>query len=433
MFGKLGHKLFSTISILSLVGLPFADAGLKQLEIKGKISTTGHAVDLGNTNDSEIILDTDLDFKMKFSQDVSARLDLELDNANAGDTTNGVKNRFNWGVDQAYVKLNDFLFRNLSVQLGKQNFNISLRDNNSNSWAWGDPLGMVATYSTRDMDLKFYYLKFDDSDLSSTGSNDEDENLIGVYGEYWLNDDSLLTAYFNRKDFRTGVQVSGASDILFNTNNYRDIDSLFHYGLGIDYFIGESLEIFAEIASQNIDGNDTLNAANDGTAYQFNLGGEYTFSDYETKPQLSLEYYMQSGEDGGDTAWQDVAGGWAAADTDSIYMERNGHTGKDLNPNIGAVSKGASTEAAGGYSVIRINGSLSPSKSTKIGLGIHLFTDEDAQVAGASDDLGTEFDLYGSWKYSQDVTFKAGAYLVSDPNFQAEDITGVALGSSLVF
>ena len=233
---------------------------------------------------------------MKFSQDVSARIDLELNNANAGDSTSGDggPNRFGWGIDQAYVQMNDFLFRNLSLKLGKQNFNISLRDNKSNNWAWGDPLGMVATYSTRDMDLKFYYLKYDDATLSSTTSNDEDENLIGIYTEYWLNDDSLLTGYLNRKDFRGGVTDSNGAT--------RQIDNLFHYGVGIDYFIGESLEIFGEVAAQTISGDDALNAANDGSAYQFNLGGEYTFSDYETKPQLSLEYYVQSGEDAGDPA-----------------------------------------------------------------------------------------------------------------------------------
>jgi hypothetical protein len=436
MFGKVGRKLFTSVSIVSLLGLPLANAGLKQLEIKGKISTTGHSVDFGDTTDSTIVLDADLDFKMKFSQDVSARIDLELDNANAGDTTGGtgvnVPNRFGWGIEQAYVKMNDFLFRNFSLQVGKQNFNISLRDNNSNSWAWGDPLGVVGTYSTRDMDLKMYYLKYNDGDLSSTGatSNDTDENLFGVYGEYWLNDDSLMTGYLNYKNFRNGVASSAADADL--AGNRRDIDNLVHYGLGIDYFIGESLEIFAEVAGQSISGEDTANPANDGSAYQFDIGGEYTFSDYESKPQLSLEYYIQSGQEGGDPAWQDVAGGWSAADTDSIYMERNGSTGKDLNPNIGAVSKGKSTLAAGGYSVIRINGSMSPSKSTKIGLGVHIFKDEDPLVGG-SDDLGTEYDLYGMWKYSQDVTFKAGLYVVSDPNFNADDITGLALGSSLTF
>jgi len=428
MFGKVGIKLFSTLSLLSLMGLPYANAGLKQLEIKGKISTTGHTVDFGDNTDSEVILDADLDFKMKFSQDVSARLDLELDNANAGDATGTQSNRFNWGVDQAYVKMNDFLFRNLSLQIGKQDFNISLRDNNSNNWAWGDPLGVVASYSTRDLDLRFYYLKYDDDDLgynyttsTSANTNDSDKNLLGLYGEYWLNDDSLMTAYLNYKSNHQRIS---------STN---DIDNVIHYGLGIDYFIGESIEIFAEVAGQTISGDDSVatgDPRNDGSAYQFNLGGEYTFSDYESKPQLSLEYYIQSGSDTEDPSWQDVAGGWSAADTDSIFMEANGSTGKDINPNAGPVNKGKPGAYAGGYSVIRLNGSMSPSKSTKIGLGVHFFTNEDNV---ANDDLGTEYDLYGNWKYSQDVTFKAGLFLVTDPGFQTEDVTGVSLGSSLVF
>ena len=444
MFGKVGNKLFMSASLVSVLGLPLANAGLKQLEIKGRVSTVGHTIDFGDHTESTTQLDTDLDFKMKFSQDVSARIDLELDNANAGDAVEGIPNRYAWGVDQAYVKMNDFLFRNFSLQVGKQDLNISLRDNNSNNWAWGDPIGVVGTYSTRDMDLKVYYLKYNDGDLNSdsingTNSNDEDENLFGTYGEYWLNDDSLITGYLNYKNFRNGVETNaGEGDFPAGTLNRRDIDNLIHYGLGIDYFIGESLEIYAEVAAQKIDGGDNngepFENVSEGSAYQLNLGGEYTFSDHESKPQLSLEYYVQSGQDSGDPAWQNIGGGFAAADTDSIFMERNGHEGRDLNPNVGPVAKGRSSNAAGGYSVLRINGSMSLSKSTKIGIGIHLFSSED-DITGGDDDLGTEHNLYGMWKYSQDIIFNAGLYLVSDPTFTVneEDITGAVLGTALVF
>ena len=426
MFGKSGIQYTSALALVATLGLSSAEAGLKQLEIKGNISAAGHAIDFGSQTDSGVYMDGDLDFKMKFSQDVSARLDLEFDNAVAGDDlltgSNGTAgwninqnaNRFNIGVDQAYFKLNDFLFRNFSLSVGKQNMNVSLRANKSHSWAFGDPVAVIGAYSTRDMDIKGYYLKLAEDSLSASKSNDNDESVMGVYGEYWLNDDSLVAGYLNYKSNRSVTAT---------------YDNLVHYGIGLDYFIGESLEVYGEIAGQSISSSVP---AGDGSAFQLTLGGEYAFSDYDMKPTIGLEYYLQSGSDASDPAWQSVAGGESAADTDSLYTEASGARASDLRHGLGPVKKG---QGPTGYSVIRLNGALSPSKSTKVGLGVHFFTNENNVT---NDDLGTEIDLYGSWKYSQDVTFKAGLYLVSDASNAAgaaatNDITGVVVSSALTF
>jgi hypothetical protein len=439
MLGKSGIQFAGALALVALLGLPSAEAGLKQLEIKGNIAFSGHAVDFGTTTDSGVLLDADLDFKMKFSQDVSARIDLEMDDAVAGDdlwtgkapaSAMSVGNRFNIGVDQAFFKLNDFLFRNFNLTIGKQNMNVSLRDNKSMSWAFGDPIAVVGSYATRDMDIKGYMLKLTEEKLGTTTSvgtgpsNNGDETVIGSYVEYWLNDDSLVAGYVNYKSEKDAAQGG-------------IYDNLVHYGIGLDYFIGESLEVYGEVAGQSI--SDST-GANDGSAFQLTLGGEYAFTDYDMKPVLGLEYYLQSGADASSPAWQTVAGGLASADTDSIYTEANGIVGRDINPGLGVVSKGMSTGVGGGYSVIRLNGAISPTKATKVGLGLHFFTDEDSTAATLNnndDDLGTELDLYSSWKYSQDVTFRAGLYLVSNPNHAAAvnegDITGVAISSALTF
>lgn len=430
MLGKSGIKFAGALALVALLGLPSAEAGLRQLEIKGNISMAGHAVDFGTRTDSGVFLDADLDFKMKFSQDVSARIDLEMDDAVAGDSIpNGpvagvagqtVGNRFNIGVDQAFFKLNDFLFRNFNLTVGKQNMNVSLRDNKTMSWAFGDPVGVVGTYATRDMDIKGYFLKLAEEDFGTAGaSNDGDETVIGTYVEYWLNDDSLVAGYVNYKSEK-------------DTAAY---DNLVHYGIGLDYFIGESLEVYGEVAGQSISDGAGVN---DGSAFQLTLGGEYAFTDYDMKPVLGLEYYLQSGADASDPAWQKVIGGLAAADTNAIYMEANGKVGRDLNAGIGPVSIGQPGTTFGGYSVIRLNGAVSPTKATKVGLGLHFFTDEASALNDGDDEIGTELDLYASWKYSQDVTFKAGLYVVSDPNFvngntNEDDITGVVVSSALTF
>jgi hypothetical protein len=444
LLGKSGIKYAGALALVALLGLPSAEAGLKQLEIKGNVSFAGHAIDFGKTTDSGVMLDADLDFKMKFSQDVSARIDLEMDDAVAGDDLWGGKgpataaaatitpNRYSIGVDQAYFKLNDFLFRNFNLTVGKQNMNVSLRDNKNMSWAFGDSIAVVGTYATRDMDIKGYYLKLTEDSLSSTGSNDGDETVIGAYVEYWLNDDSLVAGYVNYK--------SAQDDDLTTPTNY--FDNLVHYGIGLDYFIGESLEVYGEVAGQSISDDSSPTATTlDGSAFQLTLGGEYAFTDYDMKPVVGLEYYLQSGTDaGGDPSWQNVAGGLASSDTNAIFMEANGKVGRDLNAGVGYVTLGGphATSGINGYSVIRLNGAISPTKATKVGLGLHFFTNEDSGGFNNDDSIGTELDLYASWKYSQDVTFKGGFYLVSDPNVDSvavdeDDITGVVISSALTF
>jgi len=429
MFGKSGIKYAGALALVTALALPSAQAGLKQLEIKGKVSVEAHSVDLGQQTDSSVQMDGDLDFKMKFSQDVTARFDLEFDNAVAGNEPVLGGQEFDLRVDQAFIKMNDFLFRNLSLSLGKQNFNVSLRDNKSHSWAFAFPIAMVGTYSTRDMDLKAYYLKLEENDLGAvTGTdyqtNDNDSNVIGLYTEYWLNDDSLVAGYLNRKSVGDSfIPLSGAA---------YDYDSLIHYGIGLDYFVGESLEFYGEVAGQDIKSGV---AANDGNAYQFTIGGEYAFSDYDMKPTLGLEYYIQKGS--GTAKWQSVVGGESAADSDSLYTEGSGWRASDIRHSLGPVKKGQSGDISD-YSVVRLNGAVSPSKSTKAGLGLHFFQNEDD-----GGDMGTEIDLYGSWKYSQDVTFRGGFYFVSDAKHgpagasvlraNGEDITGFVVSSSLQF
>ncbi|MBF0198603.1 MAG: hypothetical protein HQL32_12875 [Planctomycetes bacterium] len=421
MISKTGIKYTAALAAVAILSTS-AQAQLRQLEISGKSSLAGYGIKYDGGSDSAFKMDVDLDFKMQFSQDVSARIDLEVDNAQAGDSLNGLAggspNRFSIGVDQAYFKMNDFLFRNFALSLGKQDLNISLRDNGTYN-VFGDPVGVVGTYSTRDLDLKAYFLKYnDDSDLSATSTNDQDEELFGITGEYWLNDDSLVLGYLNY------ASVSDSAAASFNA---------IQYGIGLDYFIGESLEVYGEIAGESLDASATgVGAGPDGSAFQLTLGGEYAFTDFDMKPTLGLEYYLQSGADGADSAWVAVGGAaGAAADTATLYAESNGiaNAANDISFGTGSVvSYGDSAGTSGGYSVIRLNGALSPSKATKVGLGIHFLSGED----DGADDIGTEFDLYGSWKYSQDVSFKAGLFYFDADAADAE-VTGLSVASALKF
>jgi hypothetical protein len=421
MIGKTGIKFSGALALLAMISLSTADAGLKQLEIKGGTSLGGYVLDQGKTGgtDSQFRLDVDLDFKMKFSQDVSARLDLELDNAVAGTNFSaafGAADRYGLGVDQAYFKMNDFLFRNFSLTLGKQNLNFSLRDNKGFSWGWSDPIAMVGNYSTRDLDVKGYFAKFSDQALG-TGSNDTDQELLGVYGEYWLNDDSLVIAYLNHR-----------------SNSGTTNENIVHYGVGLDYFIGESLELYGEIAGQSVD-RESAGVSTDGNPLQITLGAEYAFADFDMKPTINVEYYSQEGTGTGTNAlaWQSIANGSAGAENQSLYVEGTGADSavRDLNFGAGMVNYGGGAATVSGYNVFRLNGWISPRKSTKIGLGLHMFTDDTAGVA--KDDLGLEIDLTASWKYSQDVTFRAGAFSWDHGDTAKDDATGFTVSSSLKF
>ena len=434
----------SALTLTALGGLMSAEAGMKQMEIKGGVELAGYTISYddgakalrGGGSDSVAYLNTDLDFKMKFSQDVSARIDLELDGASAGDRTfvgksvttaaNGLSNRFDFGVDQAYFKLNDFLFKDMALKVGKQQFAFSLRDNGSFSWAWGQLLGVRGIYSTRDVDWNMYWMKLhEESDLTRSAgvsTNDKDKDLYGTYGEYWLNDDSLVVGYVNFVSDDGGAAAGRWENMV-------------HYGLGIDYYIGEAIELYAEAAGQAIDAK--TNKALDGSAFQITGGFQYSFTDFDLKPELNLEYYLQSGADTSDPAWQSVAWGAKGAENQSLFVEGTSQDTQVRTSNFGAGLAGPGT---GGYSAIRLNGWIQPSKSTKVGLGIHKFNDDDNGVT--KDDMGIEFDLTGNWSYSPDVNFFGGVFLWTGGETNGttpvatgeyEDVSGLIVGSALSF
>ncbi|MBF0246220.1 MAG: hypothetical protein HQL31_13290, partial [Planctomycetes bacterium] len=323
------------------------------------------------------------------------------------------------------------LFKNFALTVGKQNLNFSLRDNKSYSWAYGDPIALVGNYSTRDLDVKAYFAKLNEgSAVPGAGTNDTDKELLGVYGEYWLNDDSLVICYLN------SLSAQGFSAL---TDSY----SMVHYGIGLDYFVGEALEFYGEVAGQSIDLTGTPTATlMDGSAIQLNLGVEYTFADYQMKPSINVEYLLQSGADTSDPSWQDVISTVRSAENQSLYVEGGASEagGRGINMVNGLVSNSANL----GYSVIRINGWINPSQATKVGLGIHLFTNEN-NVAGVSDDIGMEIDLTGKWTYSPDMSFAAGAFLLTGSEnaggvggglpsgTEYEDVMGFSVSSALTF
>lgn len=436
-------KFTAALAGIVALGMLPSSAAMKQMEIKGNLSMYGYNVSYNDGRDvltgrgpgSEAVaqLDADLDFKMKFSQDVIARLDLEVDNATAGDgmyTSHVLRtgtaglysgNRFDIGVDQAYFKISDFRYQKLNLSIGKQNFNFSLRDNGAYSWSYGDPIAVLLSYAPKDVNFNLYWAKLmEDNGLTTTASNDNDQDLVGGYLEYWINEDSLVIGYLNYKSLNTT-----------KTN-------ILHYGIGIDYFAGESLELYGEVAGQSIsDDPDALSATvQEGSPMQLTLGVQYAFSGFDWKPTLNVEYYLQGGSDNTDIGWQQIIAGKQSGDNHSLFVESANN--RDLNFNA------ALPGTAGGYSALRLNGWISPKKDITLGLGFHMFKDEDNNLAG-KDDMGLEIDLNGKWKYTQDVTFQAGAFMWTNGETDGarntpatgasefEDVIGFTVGSALTF
>jgi hypothetical protein len=432
MSPQITFKFIKSCCTVGAITCCFVTAWSQPLEIKGQISVAHHNVNYGQVSEEGFLMDLDLDFKMSFAKNVSARFDLEFDNMVAGSSAGGSSERFDIGVDQAFIKFDDCFTKGLSFALGKQNFNVALRNDLSHAWAYGDPISVQSFYSHGPWEASLYYLKINEHTLgtplkssalvTAVESNDVDANIVGTMLKFNWAKDNYIRAYVNQKsDFAATAKF----------------DNFFHYGLAADVFVYPSLEIYSELNQQqfNVDAN-----AIGGSAEQFILGLEKTWSQWSLKPTLGAEVFYQSGSDPTNLGWQTVVGGMASGDTDSLFTEKNGSNGRDINPGVGFVDKGKNSI---GYKVYRFNASLKPTEKTKVGLGLHLFSVEDSvdklNAAFASRKMDTEYNVYAHWQYSPNIKLQAGSFYVTSINPQInstgslKDIYGLSLGSALRF
>lgn len=429
MIKKTGMTMGAAGLLALAGGAGSADAALQELQIKGKIGLDAYTLSFGSASgtsgtfkgvdgtDSLLEMDVDLDFKLDLSQAVEARIDFELDKAKAGDGSPfaGFNNRYEFGLDQAYFSMKDFLFLRFTLKLGKQDNNFSLRANDSYDWMYGDDIAIAGVYSTQRVDLSMYFMKQDDdSDLKGSGTNEADADVFGVLAEYWLDDNNLIVATVNSKK-DNAYAASTSMDMLM-------------YLVGIDYLIGEKIEVYGQLGGESIDMKNPAGETS-GSAMLINAGVEYRFTDLDWKPAINLDYRLESGassSNGAADKWQSVTGTYKNSTRDAIYLEKG-------------LAAWSGTLTAGGYSVIRLVGEMAPSKDTTVVLGLHSFTAEDDGLA--KEDMGLEVDLLGTWKYSADVKFNAGAFVLSGAEYNGttapadgfETVMGFTMGSTLKF
>jgi len=380
-----------------------------------------------NSMDNRVEQKVNLNVDADMTDNVSGHIGLEMDfvwgddgvqtGAPAGENTFGINDdRVALQIDEAYVKIDEFLMEELSITAGVLNVEYSLRDDGNATFLSVPEIG--AFKATLDYDPLYVDLLIGKlTETRSTVATD-DLDAYAIVVEYYLENESK-------------IQVIIAS-VASETNDV----SASQYSAGVTYNVSDDLEIFAELGGQGGEWGD----GNDLNQMAFNVGAEYTFSNVNLTPYVGISYQSFGGDDT-DENWVNVG------DTDAtIVLEADG----DLRDNnLGPVGKILTSN----YSVIRLVGGCQIDEKTALDAQIAFFsvTDDDAVLGdsgvfngtvlanGAGDtDIGTEIDIKVTHQLTDDlevglgIGYVACGDVIENSNLDGEDDALIVIAANAV-
>jgi hypothetical protein len=226
------------------------------------------------------------------------------------------------------------------------------------------------------------------------------------------NSDNDLTVYYVRYDQKLGENNKFFVALLFYDEAQdmgldfgQPVDSLWYFNAGIDYFLmDEALELYIEFSYQGGTIRDGYPDDVEYGNYALDLGAEYTFAEIETVPYIGFEVVYYGGYDEGNTF---------------AYVRYSTNFNRTLiieNDFMGLFGTSRT-----GYYGIMLQGGMKSIADEKFSIDICI-----AYFAGVGDDyddaIGLEFDILGTYWYTEDVTFVAGiGYFSPDEDFAGDD------------
>jgi len=372
------------MAMAALFALP-ASAKSSGIEINGSIeldsvlrSNVGdYDSDVDDAGRAYLEADITLGFTAELSSNVTAVVELAQDvSANkfgvgtAG--SNGIE------VEKAYLKFDEFFIQNLSATWGVQPVVYDLRgDGNSFLLDVEEALDAEAIgYSLTWNADPFFVDIFTSTIVEDVTVANNDAWLWGAVVDWIYEEENLVTVKLLRLDDNSGTLIGGGEA------------NIWTFAGGADwFFLDKALEVYGEFAVNFGETADNVDA--EGMA--FYLGGEYTL-DNEYKPFVGASFWFFTGTDASDAGATEAF--LALSDIDeSLIFEENDH------------GQGAGVGAAN-YYAFRIVGGIEPTEDTALEARFHLFSATEDN--GGEDGLGIEFDVLGSYTYSEDVTFDLG-------------------------
>lgn len=394
--------------MLTFVALSTA-AFSADVAVNGKLTTWAGMESNASDFDSDgsdavgyLYVNGELNTSVELADNVKVVLELELNdkvaNGNSMNSSGGATGRATVEIDEAYVEIKQMFMEMLTVKIGHQWMEYSLRANHRAMVLATDLTAFKGTFKFESGFLDVFYGKQNET-LSSVNLSD-DRDIFGVHISWDFNENIHVIGYLN--------------DAMFD-NTGADHGNVFSIGAGIDYFlIDKKLELFLEIAFQVGDVNEDVKQSGLG----IDAGAKWNFGEMGSLKGLSIELNVgyRSGEDN-DADSSKFWNSWAAR-TGALMAESdyNWTSTNSDNP----MYQGYADDS---YLAIRLE--VGAQWTEKIGshLLIAMFdnTTEDA------DPYGVEIDLCSDFKYSENVTMAAHlAIFLPDDGLAADGDTAFA-------
>ena len=402
---------------LALLLLTFVTLGSAvfsaDVAVNGKLTTWAGMESNASDADSDasdsvgyLYVNGELNTSVELADNVKVVLELELhDKVSNGASMSNSTNTNTVTIDEAYLQISEFFMSNLTVKIGHQWIENSLRANHRAVVVASDFTAFKGTFKFDNGSLDVIYGKQSESLESVNTSSDAD--LIAVHVAW---------------DFNENIHVIGYVDYATFDNSGADHGSAGTVGAGVDYFLlDKALELFLEVAFQFGDVNEDVSRS--GLA--LDLGARWTFKELGSIKGLYVEinFGYRSGEDD-DADSSKFWNGWAAK-TGALLAESNYNRSSTNSEN--PMYQGYAND-----SVMAIRLEAGADWTEKIGshllIGLFTGTDESNGVGTTEDAYGIEVDLCTVFKYSENVNMIAHiAAFMPDDGLAADGDTIFAL------
>lgn len=342
------------------------------LYVNGELNT---AVELADN--VKVVLELELNDKVSNGKSNRRVYDRSTKKLDAGDTTTATVE-----IDEAYVSVGEFLTDMLSLKIGHQYYENSLRANHRAMVLATDMTAFKGTFKFEKLSLDVFYGKVKETLTSVNASDDSD--VYGVFADINVNENIRAIAYLNN----TTMDNAG-----------KDHGNIIAVGGGVDWFLlDKKLEVFGEIAAEFGDTSEDVSRS----AFGLDIGAKYNFGELGSIKGLTVELNIsyRTGEDD-------------EADTDTEFFENNAQrTGAliaESNFNLSSTNSDNPMYKGyvqAGYTAIRLE--VGAQWTDKIGSYLLLahFTDNSDAV---DEVIGTEVDLCTVYKHTENLSM--GAHL----------------------
>lgn len=378
-----------------------ANSFATDIAVSGKLITRAGV----NSNDSDFNSDSsdsvgylyingELNTSVYLTDNVKVYLELELNDkvSNGVSLNSGSNNTVE--IDEANIEVKEFFMDSLTVKIGHQYFEYTLRGNSRAMLLNDDYTGFKGTFAFEKGFLDVFYGKYIETLASVNGSDDQE--IYGLHFEWNFNESIHTIFYLNNAI----LDKAGADH-----SNYISV------GAGVDYFLFEkSLELFLEVAFQF----GTLSESVDQSGLGLDAGVRWNFGEIASIKGLWVELNVgyRSGEDD-DT---DSSAFWngMTAKTGALIAENNY---SDDSPMYQGYANSQYLAVRG-----EIKASWNEKFATQIMIAYFDNTAEDA------DPYGFEVDLSNYFNYSENLNFSFHlAAFMPDDGLAADGDTVFAL------